>query len=147
MRVDKDGSGAITPNEVEDLLTETYGFPPLEEEVKMFMEEFDLNDDGKVTLDEFKCALTRMREKINQKAQQGREYTSNLQMRQDRFKHRRIQGEVTEKFKLPMTSNQRNGFYVNDQQQQEIAKGARFPVRKCPETKYADEMVRTGFFT
>ena len=53
MRVDKDGSGAITPNEVEDLLTETYGFPPLEEEVKMFMEEFDLNNDGKVTLEEF----------------------------------------------------------------------------------------------
>eukprot|EP00353_Schmidingerella_taraikaensis_P011440 CAMPEP_0185568574 /NCGR_PEP_ID=MMETSP0434-20130131/1493_1 /TAXON_ID=626734 ORGANISM="Favella taraikaensis, Strain Fe Narragansett Bay" /NCGR_SAMPLE_ID=MMETSP0434 /ASSEMBLY_ACC=CAM_ASM_000379 /LENGTH=105 /DNA_ID=CAMNT_0028183135 /DNA_START=15 /DNA_END=332 /DNA_ORIENTATION=- len=67
-RVDRDGSGAITPDEVEDLLTETYGFPPLEEEVKMFMEEFDLNQDGKVTIDEFKCALTRMREKLNGKA-------------------------------------------------------------------------------
>ena len=62
-KVDKDGSGTITPDEVEDLLTETYGFPPLEEEVKMFMEEFDLNQDGRVTLDEFKSALVRMREK------------------------------------------------------------------------------------
>ena len=42
-RVDKDGSGTITPDEVEELLTETYGFPPLEDEVKMFMSEFDLN--------------------------------------------------------------------------------------------------------
>ena len=33
-KVDKDGSGFITANEVEDLLFETYGFPPLEEEVK-----------------------------------------------------------------------------------------------------------------
>ena len=81
IRVDRDGSGAITPDEVEDLLTETYGFPPLEEEVKMFMEEFDLNQDGKVTLQEFKSALIRMREKINSQAEKGREHTSNLQMR------------------------------------------------------------------
>ena len=54
LRMDKDGSGAITPDEVEDLLYETYGFPPLEEEVDMFMKEFDLNNDGKVTMEEFK---------------------------------------------------------------------------------------------
>jgi len=33
-KVDKDKSGFITADEVEDLLFETYGFPPLEEEVK-----------------------------------------------------------------------------------------------------------------
>ena len=77
-KVDKDGSGAITPDEVEELLTQTYGFPPLEEEVKMFMDEFDLNNDGKVELEEFKAALSRMREKMNEKAAAGREYTSNL---------------------------------------------------------------------
>ena len=54
VKMDKDGSGAITPDEVEDLLYETYGFPPLEDEVAMFMKEFDLNQDGKVTMDEFK---------------------------------------------------------------------------------------------
>merc|ERR1711957_840624 len=116
-RVDRDGSGAITPDEVEELLTETYGFPPLEEEVKMFMEEFDLNNDGKVTIDEFKSSLIRMREKMNGKADKGREYSSNLEMRQDRVKHRRLNGEVTDKYKLPMTSNQKNGFYLQDNQQ------------------------------
>ena len=50
MKMDKDGSGCITPDEVEDLLLETYGFPPLEDEVAMFMTEFDLNGDGKVTM-------------------------------------------------------------------------------------------------
>jgi hypothetical protein len=35
--MDKDGSQTITSDEVEDLLHETYGFPPLEEEVEMFM--------------------------------------------------------------------------------------------------------------
>ena len=33
-KVDRDKSGYITSNEVEDLLFGTYGFPPLEEEVK-----------------------------------------------------------------------------------------------------------------
>ena len=42
-KIDKDGSGAITKDEVEDLLNETYGFPPLEQEVELFMQEFDLN--------------------------------------------------------------------------------------------------------
>ena len=144
-RVDKDRSGSITPDEVEQLLAETYGFPPLEEEVKMFMEEFDLNNDGRVTLNEFKAALTRMRTKMNEKASQAREYSSANAMRADRVKHKRMGVNVTDKYKLPMTAAQRTGFYVNDQQQKEIAKMTTYPVRKCPETKYADEMVRTGF--
>ncbi len=53
-RVDKDKSGYISSNEVEELLFETYGYPALEEEVKLFMEEFDTNHDGKVSFDEFK---------------------------------------------------------------------------------------------
>lgn len=61
-KVDRDGSGYITPNEVEELLYETYGYPALEEEIKMFMEDFDANHDGKVSKEEFKAALTRMRE-------------------------------------------------------------------------------------
>ena len=52
-KVDKDHSGFITSDEVENLLFETYGFPPLEEEVKLFMDEFDTNNDGKVSWEEF----------------------------------------------------------------------------------------------
>ena len=66
-------------------------------------------------------------------------------MKDDRFKHARMNKDVTDKYKLPMTAAQTNGFYVKDKQQQEIAKQTCYPVRKCPETKYADEMVRTGF--
>ena len=71
MKMDKDGSGAITPDEVEDLLHVTYGFPPLEQEVDMFMEKFDLNQDGKVTIEEFKKALVVMREEMNAKAKKA----------------------------------------------------------------------------
>ena len=68
------------------------------------MEEFDLNKDGKVTLDEFKQALTRLKQKMDEKASGAKEYKSHLQMKEDRFKHRRMNNEVTDKYKLPMTS-------------------------------------------
>ena len=77
IQMDKDGSGAITPDEVEDLLTTTYGFPPLESEVEMFMEKFDLNKDGKVEFDEFKKALCDIREEMKQKSKKATEYTSH----------------------------------------------------------------------
>ena len=44
-----------------------------------------------------------------------------------------------------MTFTQTIGFHVHDQQQKEIAKQKMSPIVQCPETKYADEMVRTGF--
>ncbi len=89
-RVDKDGSGAITKDEVEELLYETYGYPALEEEVQMFMEDFDANSDGKVTLDEFKAGLSRMREKLSDKKEVAVEYKSHNKMMGDRFKHIRM---------------------------------------------------------
>ena len=102
--MDKDGSGGITPDEVEDLLFQTYGFPPLENEVEMFMEKFDLNQDGKVTLEEFKKALTVIREEMKTKSGSAVEYTSHNKMKEERFKHKRMNNEVQDKYKLPMTS-------------------------------------------
>ena len=89
-KMDKDESGCITPDEVEDLLFETYGFPPLEDEVAMFMSEFDLNHDGKVTFEEFSNTLCRMREKCASNSKKATEYTSFTKMKADRFKHKRV---------------------------------------------------------
>jgi len=113
-RVDKDHSGYITSEEVETLLFETYGFPPLEDEVKLFMEEFDVNHDGKVTWEEFHATLVRLREKVNSKAKGAKEYTSFNKMRDDRYKHRRMGGEIQDKYKIPLTFNQSVGFHHKD---------------------------------
>ena len=109
-KFDRDGSGFITADEVEDLLYTVYGFPPLEEEVKLFMESFDLNNDGKISLEEFKSVLEKLREKCKRDSGKACEYTSHQKMKEDRFKHRRIALEPAEKFKAPMTSNQTFGF-------------------------------------
>ena len=65
-------------------------------------------------------------------------------MRDDRFKHRRMNGELQDKYKQPITFNQTVGFHHSDPQQKEISITDRKPIVKCPETKYAEEMIKTG---
>ena len=143
-RLDRDGSGYITADEVEQLLFETYGFPPLEDEVRMFMERFDGNHDGNVSWEEFKTALANLKEEVAQKAHGAKEYKSWNKMRDDRYKHRRMGGELQDKYKVPLTFNQSVGFHHKDPLQKEITQQERRPIRKCPETKYAEEMIKTG---
>jgi Ca2+-binding EF-hand superfamily protein len=73
-RLDVDRSGYIEAGEIENLLFDTYGFPPLEDEVKLFMDEFDANKDGRVSWEEFQDALNRLRERVNKKATGAKEY-------------------------------------------------------------------------
>lgn len=144
-RCDKDRSGYVTADEIENLLYDTYGFPPLEDEVNLFMEEFDINKDGRVSWEEFSAALNRLKEKVNSKAAGAKEYQSWNQMRDDRYKHKRMGGELQDKYKQPITFNQTIGFHHKDPLQKEITLQERKPIRKCPETKYAEEMIKTGF--
>ena len=71
----------------------------------VFMEEFDANHDGKISWEEFSQALTNIKEKVNEKAQSAKEYTSFNKMKGDRFKHRRMEKELQDKYKLPLTFN------------------------------------------
>ena len=89
-KCDRDGSGYISVDEVEEMLFECYGFPPLEQEVKLFMDAFDLNKDGRVTLDEFKSVLIHIKETCKKDTKKACEYTSHLKMKEDRFKHKRM---------------------------------------------------------
>mmetsp|Transcript_23127 Transcript_23127/g.20522 ORF Transcript_23127/g.20522 Transcript_23127/m.20522 type:complete len:168 (+) Transcript_23127:16-519(+) len=126
-KLDKDGSGYITPDEVEDLLFTTYGFPPMEEEVELFMSEFDINADGKVSWEEFKLSMERIKTKMDKKAEGAKEYQSFEELKSDLAKHRRPKVEVQEKYKAPMTFNQSVGFKVNDKIEKEIMKMDTYP--------------------
>ena len=95
----------MTSNEVEDLLFETYGYPALEEEVKLFMDYFDSNHDGKISFDEFKTSLSNMRKDLGKKDDAGVEYKSYTKMMDDRYKNRRMGNELEEKYKVPLTFN------------------------------------------
>ena len=108
------------------------------------MEEFDANHDGRVSWEEFQSAMVRLKDKVNNKAAGAKEYKSFNKMKEDRFKHKRMDNELQDKYKLPLTHNQSVGFRVNDQISVDICKQPKMPVRKCPETKYAEAMLKTG---
>lgn len=86
------------------------------------MEEFDTNQDGKVSWEEFVSALERLKGKVNNKAAGAREYTSFTKMKEDRFKHKRMGVELQDKYKVPMTFNQSIGFRHNDEISRDISK-------------------------
>lgn len=65
-------------------------------------------------------------------------------MKADRYKHTRMRADPQEKYKIPMTFNQSVGFYNSDKLSRDIAKQPQYPNRKCAETKYAEEMIKTG---
>ena len=110
----------------------------------MFMEEFDTNQDGKVSWEEFRSAMGKLKERVAAKAQNAKEYKSFNKMRDDRVKHKRMDKELNDKYKLPMTFNQSVGFYTKDKTSMDIIKQQRRPINKCAETKYAEEMIKTG---
>ena len=66
-------------------------------------------------------------------------------MKEDRFKHKRMEHDVNDKFKNPVTFNQSIGFHSKDASQLSIAKTVNHGIKLCNETKYADEMIRTAF--
>ena len=109
------------------------------------MDDFDANNDGKVSKDEFKAALNRMREELACKDGAAKEYTSFNAMSGDRFKHVRMGAGLEDKYKVPLTFNQSIGFKLDDPRNKDLIKMERHPIVKCDETKYADEMIKTGF--
>ncbi len=108
------------------------------------MEEFDANRDGKVSWEEFRGAMDRLKDKVNSKAAGAKEYQSFTKMKEDKFKHKRMNNELQDKYKVPLTYNQSIGFRHNDEVAKDIVKMDKKPLRKCPETKYAEAMIKTG---
>ena len=142
-KFDKDGNGFINADEVADLLFHVYGFPPLDKEVEMFMEAFDLNNDGKISYDEFTSVLDTLRDRCNNAPNKAKEYQSFGKLTVDRFKHTRMAHEVQDKYKMPVTHNQKFGYQLKEPLVIDVVTDHR--IKQCDETKYAAEMVRTGF--
>ena len=69
------------------------------------MDDFDTNHDGKVSLDEFLSALTRMRASLKNKDSAAMEYKSYNQLTSDRYKHVRMKDGTDQKYKVPLTFN------------------------------------------
>ena len=86
-----------------------------------------------------------MRSELGLKDGAAKEYTSFNKMAGDRFKHIRMGKPLEDKYKVPLTFNQSIGFKVEDERNKDLIKMDRHPIVLCAETKYADEMIKTGF--
>merc|ERR1712023_65126 len=89
--LDSEKKGAIDKKQVFELLTAVYGFEPMPEEVDLFVNQFSLGEEGTLTWEEFHKGLAAMREKLTGVTENAKQYTSAIDLRADRFKHRRIQ--------------------------------------------------------
>ena len=147
-RIDRDRSGFIEMPEVQRLLHETYGLEPLPEEIDMFMQEFDANQDGRISWEEFEGALDRIVNSLDQKAQQAAENSSYTNWNYKNKKHIRTNINPTEKYIRPVTWGQRYGFF-DHQKVREMPEATRqsFFRTGCAETKYADSLHLGGHFS
>jgi hypothetical protein len=144
-RIDTDRSGFIEVNEVANLLRQTYGMEPLDEEVEMFVEEFDNNRDGRISWDEFQAALENILGNLEEKAKKASEVRSYEEWTLRRRKHLRGEAEPTDKYKNPITFGQTYGFFDHGKARvMPTATTNAFNKKRCPETKYADSMISGG---
>mmetsp|Transcript_23576 Transcript_23576/g.41791 ORF Transcript_23576/g.41791 Transcript_23576/m.41791 type:complete len:187 (-) Transcript_23576:2244-2804(-) len=143
-RIDRDGSGYIDVEEVKALLRGTYGCEPLDEEVAMFMIEFDSNSDGRISWEEFASAVQRIREDLEEKSKRAVEVTSFETWNYRRRKHIRAEQDPTEKYRKPLTFGQTYGFFNEAEAKQQSTSMKTFYRKKCDETRYADAMISSG---
>lgn len=145
-RLDADHSGYIELREIRTLLEATYGMPPLDEEVDMFMLHFDENKDGKISWEEFTQAVDAMLEYLNEKAKNATEVRSFEEWTFLRRKHIRSKLHPVEKYRKPLTYGQGYGFF-NDSTVRTLPTATRtfYARKKCEETKYADALIKTNY--
>merc|ERR1719436_1990402 len=128
--------GALDKARVFELLKKAYGFEPMPEEMGLFVTTLKLEEEGEVDWAELEVAFDHMREMLKGVAKNAAEHTSTGDYKDDLVKHRRLQKDPMDKYKAPMTEAQSVGWH------EEEVFNERFPKSSCPETKYADDMIK-----
>mmetsp|Transcript_20461 Transcript_20461/g.72356 ORF Transcript_20461/g.72356 Transcript_20461/m.72356 type:complete len:186 (-) Transcript_20461:195-752(-) len=146
-KLDKDGSATIEGAEFDNFLREVYRGPPPEGARAKLMAEFDVDRDGKVTWDEFRITVQRLRNKEErerkeeEKTTESHEFRTASEMRESMRRHKRVPREPNQKFVVPVTTSQAVG-WGGETGVTEV----RYPKVSCEETKYAASMAQSGVF-
>ena len=101
------GNGAITPDQVKDVLYEAMGALPHEgPELDEFLQAFQ--GMGKISADDFEDILDEYN--TRHATRPAKQYISVGKLRDDRIKHRRCEGASHEKMHAPITTSQEYGW-------------------------------------
>jgi hypothetical protein len=132
------GAGELAVTRLTEVLDLTYGFEPLPEEVALFRSSLAPSQET-LRVYEFLEAVQKVRAVAASLAENGKSYRSFQDLADDRRKHRRAKHGPMEVFKMPQTANQGFGWHL------EKVNLVRYPKNACPETKYADALVKSGW--
>lgn len=120
----------------------TFGFKPLQDEVDLLLSHIKkFTKDSKFKWEEVKNGLESVRNDLNLKAEASKTYTSFEKYQYERFKHVRKEGYPSDAYKLPVSAGYEYGFHGFKERN---LNKERFPINKCEETKFAEEIIKTG---
>mmetsp|Transcript_31247 Transcript_31247/g.87233 ORF Transcript_31247/g.87233 Transcript_31247/m.87233 type:complete len:185 (+) Transcript_31247:93-647(+) len=145
-KLDKDGSSNITIDELGPLLEDVYHGPAPKGEVERLMAIFDTNADGKISWDEFRITVKKMRNDKKRAEEDGKttaaqEFKSSEAFRESMRRHKRPEKDPHDRFSTPLTTAQMVG-WGGETGVTEV----RYPKSSCEETKYAAAMSQSGVF-
>lgn len=119
------------------------GFAPLDDEVELFYEHAKKESlESELSFEELVSILKEIRDNLNEKAKKSVNYSSYGAYTFDCYHHRSAASRPNTVFKSPATKGMSYGFYdfknIN-------LNNVHRPIRKCPETLYAESQVRLGY--
>lgn len=134
-------SQCIKMKNIYDVLHKTFGFKPLDSEVKQIKDELIKGDQDEISWEEFYEALQKARIKQEKEVSRGKQLNSYQKYYDNRFKHIRSGHQPSDVFKCPLVNGHNYGFYKFTERD---LNDVRYPKKKSEETKYAEAIVMTG---
>ena len=105
-RIDVDGSGFITMDEIATLLNDVFGTAPSDYQIQNFLGYFDANRDGKISLTEFQAGLEVISDKMLAQTKGAAKASGTLLSRKPSTKRVISAGAVTSSYDIDSTSGQ-----------------------------------------
>lgn len=135
------GTGKIGSEQVRGVFARTYGGNPPESEISSFISCFDLHSgNGDIEFEQFCQAVDKIREERSTSKENNCEYSSFTQLKTDKIKQRRYDCSPQEKYRKSVLASHEYGWYTKTK----VDICERHGKKHCPETLFADEMIKFG---
>ena len=130
---------------MKQLLEIIMGFPPLNEELEIFYNFSGKKLEEEISFQELINTLNEVRKFLNKRAEKAKNYTSFGNYYFDHYHHRTLASDPNYVFRSPATKGMNYGFYGFDNCDKKKVNNVYRPLKKCPETKYAEELVKSKY--
>ena len=130
---------------MKELITKIMGFAPLNEELEIFYDFSGKKLDDELSYEELIDIVNKIRIFLNDRADKAKKYKSFGKYYFDHYHHRTAASDPNTVFRSPPTKGMNYGFYEFDNTDNKKVNNVYRPLKKCPETKYAEELVKSKY--